>query len=78
MSGQKTNTSTLKLCTACHYLTTYIIRLALNTEVNTVCLSGWHAQMTQFEVCPLVCPYSAWPWQGFYVDLLLIDGFPSE
>ena len=56
----------------------YIIRVALNTGFDTTCLSGWHTQMTHFGVYHLVCPFSIWPRQGFYVDLFLIDAFPSE
>ena len=56
----------------------YIIRLTLNTEFDTVCLFGWHAQMTHFGVYPLVCPCIIWPGQGFYVEPFLIDAFPSE
>ena len=59
-------------------LTIYIIRVTLNTEFDTVCLSGWHTQMKHFGVCPLVCPYSIWPGQGFYVAPFLIDAIPSE
>ena len=36
-----------------------------------MCLPGRHAQMTHFGVYPLVCPYSLWPGQGFYVELFL-------
>ena len=39
-------------------LTIYIIRVTLNTEFDTVHLSGWHTQMKRFGLCPLVCPYS--------------------
>ena len=56
----------------------YIIRVALNTGFDTACLSGWHTHMTHFGVYHLVCPFSIWPGQGFYVDLFLIDAFPSE
>ena len=56
----------------------YIIRVTLNIEFDTVCLSGRHAQMAPFGVYPLVCPFSIWPGQGFYVELFLIDAFPSE
>ena len=31
-----------------------------------------------FWVCPLVRPFSLLPGQGFYVELFLIDAFPSE
>ena len=31
-------------------------------------------QMTHFGVYPLVCPFSTWPGQGFYVDLFVGDG----
>ena len=34
--------------------------------------------MTHFGLCALVCPFSIWPGQGFYVELFLIDAFPSE
>ena len=56
----------------------YIIRVALNTGFDTACLSGWHTHMTHFGVYHLVCPFSKWPGQGFYVDLFLIDAFPSD
>ena len=59
-------------------LTIYIIRVTLNTESDTVCLSGRHTQMAHFGVYPLVCPYSIWPGQGFYIKLFLIDAFPSQ
>ena len=26
----------------------------------------------------LVCPFTIWPGQGFYVELFLIDAFPFE
>ena len=32
--------------------------------------------MTQFGACPLVCLFSIWPGQGFYVEIFLIDAFP--
>ena len=60
------------------YLNTSIQELTENTEFDTVCLCPWHVQMTQFGVCPLVCPFSIWPGQGFYVDIFLIDAFPSQ
>ena len=56
----------------------YIIRVALNTGFDTACLSGWYTHMTHFGVYHLVVPFSIWPGQGFYVDLFLIDAFPSE
>ena len=43
----------------------YIICVTLNTEFDTVCLSGRYAQMTHFGLYLLVCPYSVWPGQGF-------------
>ena len=61
-----------------HLSNLYIIRVALNIGFDTVCLSGWHTNMTHFGVYHLVCPFSTWPGQGFYVDLFLIDAFPSE
>ena len=30
-----------------------------------------------YEQLLLVCPFCIWPPQGFYVELLLIDAFPS-
>ena len=64
------------------YLTIYIIRVTLNTEFDTVRLSGRHTQMKHFGVCPLVCPFNifmAWTFrQGFYVELFMIDASPSE
>ena len=60
------------------YLTIYIIRVTLNTEFDTVRLSGQHTQMKHFGVCPLVCPYGIWPGQGFYIAPFLIDALPSE
>ena len=67
----------LRSCTY-SYLTIYIIRVTLNTGFNTKCLSGLHTHMKHFWVHPLVCPYSIWPQEGFYVHLFLIDAFPSE
>ena len=32
--------------------------------------------MTQIGVCPLVCLFSIWPGQGFYVEIFLINAFP--
>ena len=66
------------VCSESLHLTIYIIRLALNTGFDTACLSGWHTHMTHFGVYHLVCLFSIWPGQGFYVDLFFIDGFPSE
>ena len=60
------------------YPNTSIQELTENTEMDTLCLSGRHVQMTHFRVCPLVCPFSIWPGQGFYVELFLIDTFASE
>ena len=60
------------------HLTIYIIRVTLNTKFDTVRLSGRHTQIKRFGVCPLVCPYSIWPGQGFYVAPFLIDAIPSE
>ena len=49
-----------------------------NTDFDTVCLSG-RGMLTLFEyVCPLACPFSVWPRQGFYVGAFLIDAFSSE
>ena len=56
----------------------YIIRVALNTQFDTACLSGWHTQMAHFGVYPLVCPFSIWPRQGFYVELFSINAFAPE
>ena len=52
--------------------------VTLNTELDTVYLFVRHGQRTHFGVYPLVCPFSTWPGQGFYVELFLIDAFPSE
>ena len=60
------------------HLTIYIIRVTLNTECNAKCLSGLHTHMKHLLVHPLVCPYSVWPREGFYVDLFQIDAFSSE
>ena len=59
-------------------LNTSIYELTKNTEFDTVRLSGRDTQMTHFRVIPLVCRFSIWPGQGFYVELFLIDEFPSE
>ena len=54
------------------YLTIFIRHVTLNTELDTVYLFVWHGQRTHFGVYPLVCPFSTWPGQGFYVELFLI------
>ena len=54
------------------YLTIFIRRVTLNTELDTVFLFVRHGQRTHFGVYPLVCPFSTWPGQGFYVELFLI------
>ena len=41
--------------------------VTLNTELDTVYLFVRHGQRTHFGVYPLVCPFSTWPGQGFYV-----------
>ena len=52
--------------------TIFIRRVTLNTELDTVFLSIRQGQRTHFGVYPLVCPFSTWPGQGFYVELFLI------
>ena len=59
------------------YLTIYIIGVTLNTESDTISLCTQHAQMAESELVTLVCPFNIWPGQGFYVELFLIDAFPS-
>ena len=54
------------------YLTIFIRRVTLNTELDTVFLFVRHGQRTHFGVYPLVCPFSTWPGQGFYVELFLL------
>ena len=54
------------------YLIIFIRRVTLNTELDTVFLFVRHGQRTHFGVYPLVCPFSTWPGQGFYVELFLI------
>ena len=56
----------------CVYLTIFIRRVTLNTELDTVHLFVRHGQRIHFGVYPLVCPFSTWPGQGFYVELFLI------
>ena len=61
-----------------YYLTIFIRRVNLNTELDTVFLFVRHGQRTHFGVYPLVCPFSTWPGQGFYVELfwlVLLIGF---
>ena len=60
------------------HLTIYIIRVTLNTEIITACLCGRHSQMTHFGVYPLVCPFSIWLRQGFYVELFSINAFAPD
>ena len=60
------------------HLTIFIRRVTLNTELDTVCLFVWHGQMTHFWVCSLVCPFSIWLGQGFYVELFSINSFAPE
>ena len=60
------------------YLTIFIRRVTLNTELDTECLFARHGQMAHFGVYPLVCPFSIWPRQGFYVELFSINAFASE
>ena len=52
--------------------------MTLNNKFDTVLLSSRHTQMKHFGVCSLVCPYSIWPRQGFYIVPFLIDTIPSE
>ena len=54
------------------YLTIFIRRVTLNAERDTVYLFVRHGQRIHFGVYPLVCPFSTWPGQGFYVELFLI------
>ena len=54
------------------HLTIFIRGVTLNTELDTVYLFVRHGQRTHFGVYPLVCPFSTWPGQGFYVELFLI------
>ena len=56
----------------CFHLTIFIRRVTLNTELDTVFLFVRHGQRTHFGVYPLVCPFSTWPGQGFYVELFLL------
>ena len=60
------------------YLTIYIIRVTLNNESDPFSLCPQHAEMAESELVTLVCPFDIWSGQGFYVDLFLIDAFPSE
>jgi len=72
----------VRLCTfpliSSNYLTIFIRRVTLNTELDTVSLFARHSQITQFGVYPLVFSFSIWPGQGFYVELFLIYAFASE
>ena len=54
------------------HLTTFIRRVTLNSELDTVFLFVRHGQRTYFAVYPLVCPFRTWPGQGFYDELFLI------
>ena len=47
-------------------------------RVRHFSLCPQHAQMAESKVATLVCPFSIWPGQGFYVELFLIDAFPFE
>ena len=50
----------------------------LKYRVRHFSLCPQHAQMAESEVETLVCPFSIWPGQGFYIELFVFDTFASE
>ena len=62
-----------------HLNTTEVYRSRQKIEFDIVFLCSAGMPMTNFGVCPLACPFSIWPGQGFYIELfILIDAIPAD